>query len=422
MQRCQCYEIARINRDSEFLGGLTNSGLKDGLAPLNVPGRRVSPMPVQVTGPLPKLEQDLLAAIAIATEQDIHSRYHLKSINHSYTVAGGRDTEILRCHADGSALKSSIRGGETFPAHVACRRMAVPQIEITAELVHALLSEQHPDLAGLALREVVGGWDNQMWRLGEDLAVRLPRTERAPDLQRKERQWLPVLAPRLPLPVPIPVRVGEPSPRFPKPWTVVTWVPGQPLDRASISRGGVAADSLAGFLRALHVKAPDEAPAGSDRGAHPRDCTDGFEVFLEAVDPDGIPFDTKCIREIWADAVAAPEWQGPPVWVHGDLHPANVVVAEGTLAGVIDFGDMFAGDPAWDLVAAWLLLPDGAASRFFDVYAQADEGTIRRTRGLAVLKSLFLILMGQNGERSLPGGKPTWGPAGRAALGRALSW
>jgi aminoglycoside phosphotransferase (APT) family kinase protein len=109
------------------------------------------------------------------------------------------------------------------------------------------------------------------------------------------------------------------------------------------------------------------------------------------------------------------------MWLHGDLHPANVVVSDGTLSGVIDFGAVFAGDPAWDLAAAWVLLPAGAASRFFDVYAQADGGTIRRARGLAALKGLFLMLMGQNGDRGLPGGKPTWGPAGRTALDRVVS-
>lgn len=256
-----------------------------------------------------------------------------------------------------------------------------------------------------------------MWRLGDDLALRLPRTERAPGLQRKECRWLPVLAPRLPLPVPTPVRIGEPSARFPRPWTVMTWVPGEPLDRASISRGDHAADTLGRFLTALHVEAPAEAPTSSDRGAHP-DCADAFEKYLQAVAPEDMRTDTGRIREVWDDAVAAPDWDGPPVWLHGDLHPANVVIADGTIAGVIDFGDMFAGDPAWDLAAAWLLLPEGGASRFFEVFVQADEATIRRARGLAALKSLFLILMGQNGERGLPGGKPTWGPAGRAALDR----
>ncbi|MEU6852705.1 aminoglycoside phosphotransferase family protein [Actinacidiphila alni] len=291
-------------------------------------------------------------------------------------------------------------------------------IEITADLVRELLREQHPDLAGLAVREVAGGWDNQQWRLGDELAVRMPRTDRAPDLQRKERRWLPVLAPRLPLPVPVPVRTGEPSARFPKPWTVMTWVPGEPLDRAPISRGAHAADALARFLTALHVAAPAQAPAPSDRGGHPAAATEGFTYFFDAVAPAGLESD---IRAVWDDAVAAPAWQGPPVWVHGDLHPANVVVADGTLAGVLDFGDLCAGDPAWDLAAAWVLLPAGAAAGFFDNYAQAEPATIRRARGLAVMKSLFLMLMGENGERGLPGGKPSWGPAGRAALDRVLA-
>ena len=291
------------------------------------------------------------------------------------------------------------------------------EIEITADLVRHLLQEQHPDLAGLAIREVAGGWSNQQWRLGDELAVRMPRTEGAPDLQRKERRWLPVLAPRLPLPVPNPVRIGEPSARFPKPWTIMTWVPGEPLDCSSISRGGHAADTLAGFLKALHAEAPADAPVSEDRGDHPKRCTDGFDHFFRAVVPGNLADD---VRAVWDDAVDAPEWEGLPLWVHGDLHPANVVVSDGTLSGVIDFGALFAGDPAWDLAAAWVLLPAGAASRFFDVYAQADEPTIRRARGLAALKSLFLMLMGQNGDQGLPGGKPTWGPAGRAALDRVL--
>ena len=295
--------------------------------------------------------------------------------------------------------------------------MTDTETEITADLVRDLLQEQHPDLAGLAIREVAGGWGNQMWRLGDELAVRMQRMDRTPELQLKERRWLPVLAPRLPLPVPVPVRFGEPSERFPKHWTVMTWVPGEPLDHGAISRGTHAADMLAGFLQALHVQAPAGAPVATDRGAHPRDCTGGFENFFQAVAPDDI---AAGVRAVWDDAVAAHAWEGPPVWVHGDLHPANVVVSDGTLSGIVDFGALFAGDPAWDLAAAWVLLPAGTASRFFDTYAQADEAAIRRARGLAALKSLFLMRMGQNGDRGLPGGKPHWGPAGRAALDRVL--
>ena len=136
--------------------------------------------------------------------------------------------------------------------------------------------------------------------------------------------------------MPTPVRFGEPSERFPKHWTVMTWVPGEPLDHGSISRGAHAADTLAGFLQALHVEAPAEAPIATDRGAHPRNCTDGFENFFQAVAPDDIAAD---VRAVWDDAVTAQAWEGPPVWVHGDLHPANVVVSDGTLSGIVDFGD-----------------------------------------------------------------------------------
>ncbi|MEU5312571.1 aminoglycoside phosphotransferase family protein [Streptomyces sp. NPDC021562] len=294
--------------------------------------------------------------------------------------------------------------------------MTDTETEITGDLVRDLLREQHPDLAGLAIREVVGGWGNQMWRLGDELAVRMQRMDPSPDAQLKERRWLPVLAPRLPLPVPTPVRFGAPSERFPKHWTVMTWVPGEPLDHGSISRGPHAADTLAGFLRALHVEAPTEAPVATDRGGHPGDRTDGFENMLRAVAPD----DAADVRAVWDDAVAAEAWAGPRMWVHGDLHPANVVVSDGTLSGIVDFGDLFAGDPAWDLAAAWVLLPAGTAARFFARYARADEAAIRRARGLAAMKSLFLMLMGQAGDRGLPGGKPHWGPAGRAALDRVL--
>jgi len=294
--------------------------------------------------------------------------------------------------------------------------------EMTAGLVRDLLRDQHPDLAGLPVRRVEGGWGNQMWRLGDELAVRMQHMATDPREQLEERRWLPLLAPRLPLPIPVPVRDGAPSARWPKIWTVMTWVPGVPLDRGSITRGEHAADTLAAFLRALHVAAPPGAPLDTTgHGAHPADCTDGFDHFLSSVEADAVGRRAAHLRAVWSDAVAAPAWAGPPVWVHGDLHPANVVGTGGTLTGVVDFGDMFAGDPAADLAAAWVLLPAGQAARFFAAYGEADEATVRRARGLAALKSLFLMLMGQNGDRGVPGGKPAWGPAGRAALDRVLA-
>ncbi|MFJ2576912.1 aminoglycoside phosphotransferase family protein [Kitasatospora aureofaciens] len=290
---------------------------------------------------------------------------------------------------------------------------------IDESLVRSLLRDQHPDLATLPIREVPGGWDNQLWRLGNELAVRMPRTQRAPSLLRKEQQWLPLLAPRLPLPVPCPMRVGEPSERFPFPWTVVAWVPGEPSDHATIDRPTHAAEQLAGFLRALHLPAPADAPANAPRGAQLIAVDGEFEKLFRAVAPTGLA--TAEVRASWEDSVAAPTWDGPAVWLHADLHPANAVVADGTLAGVIDFGDLCAGDPATDLSAAWLLLPSTGLPAALDAYDPADPAMIRRARGWALLRSLALIDIGRAGDRGLPGGKPTWGPAGRAALARVLA-
>ncbi|MFE5583322.1 aminoglycoside phosphotransferase family protein [Kitasatospora sp. NPDC056531] len=292
--------------------------------------------------------------------------------------------------------------------------------EITAELVRQLLRDQHPDLADRPVRLGARGWDNQLWRLGEDLAVRLPwATKDADALLRKEHAWLPGLAPRLPLPVPVPQRLGEPSERFPRPWLVTTWVPGAPADREPATRAEAAADALAAFLAALHQPAPAGAPVGRGRGGPPSDHAEGFDRQLaEAVDLGLIP-DPDAVRAVWADAVAAPPWSGPPVWLHADLHPANVLTADGTICGVIDFGDLCMGDPACDLAAAWALLPDGARDRFHAAYRPtADTATLRRARGWAALRALSGLRIGEAGLRGLPGGKASWGPPAHAALRR----
>ncbi|MBC2644433.1 MULTISPECIES: aminoglycoside phosphotransferase family protein [unclassified Rhodococcus (in: high G+C Gram-positive bacteria)] len=291
------------------------------------------------------------------------------------------------------------------------------EVKFEQDLVRTLLRDQHPDLADLELRDINGGWDNQQWRLGEELAVRLPRTERAPALLHIEQTWLPVLANRLPLPTPIPVRIGKPSSLFEHIWTIARWVEGEPADHVPVTRID-AAEVLAEFLGALHIEAPADAPANPVRGiplARLREGVDGgFKIIADHPSVKGA-------REVWEKAVAAPVWQGAPLWLHGDLHPANVVVRDGMLAGVIDFGEMCAGDPATDLSAAWILLPAGAASRFFDAYGQVDEATITRARGWAVLRALGMIRIGQNGRIGLPGGKPTWEPAGFATLERVLA-
>lgn len=282
------------------------------------------------------------------------------------------------------------------------------------DLVRALLKQQYPDLADLEIRDVVGGWGNQQFRLGEDLAVRMPRAQGAPHLLRLEQRWLPELAERLPLPVPTPVRVGEPSELFEHTWTVVRWVEGEPADREPITCAE-SAEVLAGFLAALHHQAPADAPTSPGRRVA---GAERIERWLAELDDR---HSAEAAREIWLTAIAAPMWRTAPMWLHNDLHPANVVVREGMLAGVIDFGDMGAGDPAIDLSAAWILLPAGTASRFFQAYGRADEADIARARGWAVLRALTLIAIGKNGRLGRPGGKPTWEAAGYATLERALT-
>jgi len=131
--------------------------------------------------------------------------------------------------------------------------------------------------------------------------------------------------------------------------------------------------------------------------------------------------DERGVRRVWDEAAGAPGRPGPALWIHADLHPANVVVTDGAISGVIDFGELCAGDPAVDLSAAWRLLPPGAAAEFFDAYGGIEEATIRRARGWAVLSAMVFISVGQAWERGLPGGQPTWGRIGRRMLKQVLA-
>lgn len=298
--------------------------------------------------------------------------------------------------------------------------MTATGTDITADLIRALLREQRPDLAGLPLELGALGWDNQMWRLGDELALRMPWVAGSGSELAKEYGWVPRLAPSLPLPVPVPQYLGEPSDLFPRPWLVTTWVPGEPADRAPATRTAESAAALAGFLTALHQVAPDDAPVSHDgRGAPLAASAEYFaHTFGSAVEL-GLVQEPEALRAVWADAAAAPEWAGPRVWLHGDLHPANVLTAEGGFCGVVDFGALFAGDPALDLAAAWLLLPDGAMDLFHTAYgARLDGAALRRARGFALLKALMCLHVGHNGVHGLPGGKATWGPPAQASLRR----
>ncbi|MCX4691986.1 phosphotransferase [Streptomyces sp. NBC_01408] len=201
--------------------------------------------------------------------------------------------------------------------------------------------------------------------------------------------------------------------------SIATGIGGEPADRAPATRATEAAVTLAAFLTALHRPAPDGAPSGRDRGGPLADTAEHFTQGLASATELGLVRDPDAVRAVWEDAAAAPDWAGPRLWLHGDLHPANILTTNGTFSGVIDFGDLFAGDPACDLAAAWILLPDGAIDRFHETYQPSpDAATLRRARGWAVLRALAGIHIGNAGVHGRPGGKPSWGPPAHAALQR----
>jgi aminoglycoside phosphotransferase (APT) family kinase protein len=288
--------------------------------------------------------------------------------------------------------------------------MPAAEVDVSADLVRELLTAQQPDLAHLPVRVLANGWDNLLCRLGNDLVVRLPRREQAAKLVAHELRWLPVLAPRLPLPVPAPVRVGEPGPGYPWHWSIVPFLPGQPAAIEAPADGETAAVALAGFLAALHLTADPDAPVNSYRGVPLAVRADLFDQAVSRVEGS---IDTAAVTRAWASALAAPTWDGPPVWLHGDLHPANVLVDNGRLSAVIDFGDITAGDPAADLGVAWMLLPAAARVAFRAAYAHAsahglDDGLWARARGWALALALVFLaysadnpMMAGIGERTL---------------------
>lgn len=271
--------------------------------------------------------------------------------------------------------------------------MPPAEVSVSPELVRRLLAAQQPDLAHLPVRLVAHGWDNLMYRLGDELAVRLPRRAAAAVLIVNEQRWLPVVAPRLPLPVPAPVRAGRPALGYPWPWSVVPFLPGQLAAREPPADPADAAASLGGFLAALHAPAPPDAPANPNRGIP---LTERAAVVTENLSVLGGLVDRGAVTRAWRAALAAPAWGGAPVWVHGDLHPANILVRRGRISGVIDFGDITAGDPATDLSVAWMLLPAGCHRAFRDAYHAAggpadSDGIWARARGWALALALACL-------------------------------
>ncbi len=259
------------------------------------------------------------------------------------------------------------------------------EIALDEERVRGLLRSQAPQYAHLPLRRVGDhGWDNALYRLGDDLAVRLPRRAVAAPLLAHELHWLPRLAPRLPLPVPEPVVAGVPANGYPWHWAVVRWVAGHPVGTEAVDD----IDPLLRFLRAMHQPAPPDAPVNPYRGVAlaQRDVRlrQGCAALAE------LGWQTTPILRAWDEALAADPYRGPPLWLHGDLHTANVLALRRRIAGVIDFGDLTAGDPACDFLIAWMLGPQHhaplrrAAERF-------GAATWQRARGWALAWAVAVL-------------------------------
>lgn len=259
------------------------------------------------------------------------------------------------------------------------------EIDITPALVRALLQEQHPDLAPQHRHSPRAGWDNVTYRLGDELCVRMPRRAASAPLILHEQRWLPELAPGWTLPVPVPVRVGVPGVGYPWAWSVCPWLPGVEIEESPPGDWSVVARQLGEFLGSVHRPAPPDAPFNPYRGIPLGDRADALTDGLARLDLSQT--ERVGLAERWRLALAAPPWAGPPLWLHGDVHPLNLLIDEGRLSAAIDFGDITAGDPASDLAVAWMLFTPAARIELraaYDAPAATDGARWARAKGWAI--------------------------------------
>ncbi|MEJ3655552.1 aminoglycoside phosphotransferase family protein [Actinomycetes bacterium KLBMP 9759] len=262
---------------------------------------------------------------------------------------------------------------------------------IDAGLVRRLITEQFPQWGELPITPVaVDGWDNRTYRLGDELTVRLPTHDAYAAAVDKENHWLPLLAPALPVPIPEPVGIGEPGHGYPHRWSVRRWLDGETAGATTVGDMPAFAREVAGFVTALQAIDPTGGPAPGPhcfhRGGPPGFYDDQTRTALE--DLRG-RIDTGRAREVWEAALTSPV-QAPPVWFHGDIASGNLLVRDGRLAAVIDFGTSGVGDPACDLVISWTMF-SGESRRAFRDAVRHDEGQWARARGWAIWKALIVL-------------------------------
>lgn len=264
-------------------------------------------------------------------------------------------------------------------------RLHADEIESDEALARRLVSHSFPVWRDLPVRRVVpGGTDNAIYRLGDELAIRLPRRPSAAGQVDVEARWLPRLAPYLPLAIPEAIEVLAPSKVFPWPWAVVRWIEGDPVTVNTVNDPMTAARDLGGFVRALGevdaTNGPIPSPANSGRGvalAHRDESTRQNIALLDETDAPTL------LAEIWEASLAVSPWSHAPRWVHGDLLPMNLLARDGRIVAAIDWGCMSTGDPATDLMAGWALF-DGSARRAFRAASGCDDDTWARGRGWAL--------------------------------------
>jgi aminoglycoside phosphotransferase (APT) family kinase protein len=271
--------------------------------------------------------------------------------------------------------------------------MHVDEVETDPSLVRRLLAAQFPQWAALPVERVYSdGTDNAIYRLGADMAVRLPLIYWATEQVHKEHKWLPRLAPFLPLAIPTPLVKGQPDAGYPWHWSVYRWLEGENALIERMADPRQAAIALAHFIAALQQLDTTDAPQDSDRG---EPLANRDTRTRQAIASLCGTIDTVAMTAVWETAVEAPVWDGPPVWIHGDLKPGNLLALQGRLSAAIDFGGLGVGDPACDVMAAWLFL--SAETRpVFRAALQIDDATWARGRGWALSMGVIALPYYQN--------------------------
>lgn len=263
---------------------------------------------------------------------------------------------------------------------------------INDTMVRRLVDHQFPQWQALPIRAIASsGTDHVLYRLGDAYVVRLPMRPSAVPQIAREAQWLPMLAPRVPLPIPQPVGLGQADADYPAPWAVYRWMPGETGLTATVPDQMVVARQLAAFVRALwQVPVHADAPVASDVYARGVPLDNRRAITAAALVATQGLVDTVHLTEIWQRALGAPVWSHAPVWVHGDIQPSNLLFAHGQVSAVIDFGTMGVGDPAVDLLVAWNYF-DAPARQVFREAIAVDDATWQRGQGWAVSVALLQL-------------------------------